>query len=300
MKRRFFLFHETILDHRDLEIPKEAEKKGFEVIKIDIYNAFISERGGFSGNLNLKFKAGDIVWLSSNASIGHCLLELFMKDNQNKGVFFWPNLSAIRIVDKFFVSNFFSSNEIPTPRTVLINSDNEIGDKALYVGGFPCLIKKTNGSHGKQVAIVNSVNEIRSFIKDDFRKSFKHKELYRKKSFFVLQEYIKESVGFDYRVICLRNEVVGAIRRSSNSNDFRANISLGGSAEMFEVDEELEMLCKKIMKEGDLFYAGIDFIKKNNSYLAIEVNTCAQFEGFEKATGINVAGKIVDKLANLK
>jgi glutathione synthase/RimK-type ligase-like ATP-grasp enzyme len=51
------------------------------------------------------------------------------------------------------------------------------------------------------------------------------------------------------------------------------------------------------MKEGKLFYAGLDFIwSEKRGWLAIEINTCAQFEGFEKATGINVAGKIVDKL----
>ncbi len=50
------------------------------------------------------------------------------------------------------------------------------------------------------------------------------------------------------------------------------------------------------MQKGNLFYAGIDFINDGTSWLAIEINTSAQFKGFESATGINVAGKIVDAL----
>ena len=90
-------------------------------------------------------------------------------------------------------------------------------------------------------------------------------------------------------------EIIGVIKRTANSG-FKSNISLGGKAEKIELDKKLKRYSEKIIKEGNLFYAGIDFIKKGDDYLAIEVNTSAQFKGFEEATGVNVAKKIIEKL----
>jgi glutathione synthase/RimK-type ligase-like ATP-grasp enzyme len=48
-----------------------------------------------------------------------------------------------------------------------------------------------------------------------------------------------------------------------------------------------------------LDYGGIDLMKNNkNEWVVLEVNRACQFEGFESATGINVASRIVDYLAN--
>ena len=170
------------------------------------------------------------------------------------------------------------------------NYDKALRTAADKLGGFPCIIKKVTGSEGRYIGLVNSIEEIKKFIK-----KMPHPSIAGKKN-IILQEYIKESKGTDFRVLCLGEEIIGAIKRTSQDNDFRANISLGGKAEIIKADKELVLVSKKIMRESGLFYAGIDFIKSNRGYLAIEVNTCAQCEGFEKATKINVAGKIIDKL----
>lgn len=111
-----------------------------------------------------------------------------------------------------------------------------------------------------------------------------------------MQEFIKESAGSDFRALCLNGEVLGMIRRTSQDGNFKANISLGGKAEIVELDRDVKKMAEKIIKEGKIFYAGIDFIKSDRGYLAIEINTSAQFKGFEGATGINVAGKIAKEL----
>jgi ribosomal protein S6--L-glutamate ligase len=39
--------------------------------------------------------------------------------------------------------------------------------------------------------------------------------------------------------------------------------------------------------------AGVDLVESRNGYLVIEVNSAPGFEGFEKATGKNVASEIL-------
>ncbi|MFA6790791.1 MAG: RimK family alpha-L-glutamate ligase, partial [Parcubacteria group bacterium] len=230
-----------------------------------------------------------IIWALSNLTTGHYIAKIL----NHKGIKIWPDSGAVNFADKFFTNSFFSEIGIPTPRTVLVNSYH-LDRIAEAVGGFPCVMKKNVSTVGKFVEIVNNEEEAKRFIKETFKKA-QENILPMNRIRFLLQEFIEESKGTDYRVLCIDGEVVGAIKRSAVEG-FKSNVSLGGVASKFEVDEKLEKYAKKIMEKGNLFYAGIDFMKKGDDYLAIEVNTSAQFKGFEAATGINVAGKIIDEL----
>ena len=50
------------------------------------------------------------------------------------------------------------------------------------------------------------------------------------------------------------------------------------------------------MEKSGLFLAGIDFIKSREGYQVLEINVSPQFKGFEKASGINVAQKVLQNL----
>ena len=162
------------------------------------------------------------------------------------------------------------------------------------VGGFPCIIKKNVSTTGKFVEIVRSEEEVVEFIKSAFDQA-KENVLPVNRLRFLLQEFIQESAGTDYRVLCVGDKILGAIKREAQEG-FKSNVSLGGKATQVEVDEKLRDYSRRIMQEGKLFYAGIDFMKRGDDYLAIEVNTSAQFKGFEEATGVNVAKEIINQL----
>ncbi|MCK5080605.1 MAG: RimK family alpha-L-glutamate ligase [Candidatus Moranbacteria bacterium] len=288
---KFFLLHETKLDSRDIKIKKEALGKGFDLIDIDIYKTL------FSGDKikNIKFQNSDIVWLTSNALTGHVVLKNFVFPSL---AFAWPSAFSIDLIDKFNVATFFSKNKIETPKTILINSSESLISNVKEVGGFPCVIKRTNGSHGSGVAIIKSSQEAKAFLEGEHKKSLRNLSLTIKGAMFIAQEFIEDVEGSDYRILCLDGKIIGGIKRTSQTDDFRANISLGGKAEVFSVPEDLAKICHKIVEKGRLFYAGLDFIwSEKKGWLAIEINTCAQFGGFEKTTGINVARKIVEALS---
>lgn len=286
-----------------LIIVEEAEEKKYRVLRFieelkkkdvasDIFvskNAVVSSDGFYLNEKKVETSKYKLVISLGNSAIHHYIISMI---SLNDNALVWPQVDKFNMSDKFYEMIFFSSVDIPVPQTVLLTGrrKDKLPKLAEKVGGFPCVIKKVTGSEGRYVGLVNSAEEINQFVE-----KMPHPSISGKKN-IILQECIKESKGTDFRVICLGDEILGGIKRTSQGDDFRANVSLGGKAEIIEVDDELASLSKKIMEKSGLFYAGIDFIKSNRGYLAIEVNTCAQFEGFEKATGINVAEKIVEKL----
>jgi RimK family alpha-L-glutamate ligase len=289
-KRKILLIAEKgeMERYRTKRIIEEAEKAGcvIDLICSNETSILVSE-AIFEGKA-IDFKSYDVVYSLGNTFYHHYLLLLA----ESFGVFTWPNAKHLNLSDKFAEGIFFQSINIPIPRTILLSSKDEIRISKLVekVGGFPCVLKKVTGSEGRYVDLANSSREVLDFV------GRMPQGITGKKN-ILIQEYIAESKGTDFRVYCVGNEILGAIKRQSEK-DFRANISLGGTAQKIELEEPLIEYSKKIMEKGELEFAGIDFIKSNKGYLAIEINTSADFQGFEKVTGVNVAGKIIDKLIN--
>jgi len=294
-KRKVFIFNVHAESKRLQRFSEELEKKDVDFEMISSYNVAITDKGLFYRDRELIFNKGDMVWFVANPMINHYLAEYIANKFKNKIKMIWPSSKAVQLSDKFHANAFFSTIGIPTPKTLLLNTAKEekINSLADYVGGFPVVIKNCKGSMGATVGIAKSSQEVLDFVENSFRKK---NVVPFKKTSFILQEFVKESAGTDYRVLCLNGEILGGIKRTAQDGGFKANVSLGGKAEIIEVDSEMAKMAKKIMKEGNIFYAGIDFIKSNKGYLALEINTSAQFKGFESATGINVAGKIIEAL----
>lgn len=291
MKIYFFCSNKE--DKRLTRFLEESELLGIKALHLNPYNCQLTNDGVFFDDKRINFKKKDKVWFISNTAVNHKLIAYI----EDKVAFIWPNSVATKLSDKWESSVFFQRNMIMTPKTIFLSSllSEKIQENVKYVGGFPCVIKMTRSSLGRDVKLVNSVEEIIFFIKDILGNTSSLKLPIRRMS-FVLQQFIAESSGTDFRVICLKNKLIGTIMRKSEV-DFRANISLGGRATNVEVDNELKKMCHKIMKKGNLFYAGLDFVKSKDGFLAIEINTSSQFEGFESVTGKNVARLILKELA---
>ncbi|HEX8974076.1 MAG TPA: RimK family alpha-L-glutamate ligase [Patescibacteria group bacterium] len=293
MEKRIVVFTEKIDGHRGLRLSQEAERKNINIHVVDIRTVQLRDGVIFYEGKALKIDPSDIIWFASNCARNHYIAKvLHMNGNR-----IWPSHEALDFADKYVTNYFFSANGIPTPKTALLQTES-INEAVSYVGGYPCVIKKNISSQGKHVEIVRDENDIHEFVKNTIGSGFERTLVGKVPNgtySFQLQEYIAESAGSDYRVLVLNGKILGCIKREA-SEGFKANISLGGSAKKIEIDSEMKDLVEKIVKAGKLFYAGIDFIKGKDGYLAIEINTSAQFEGFEGATGINVAGNILDAL----
>ena len=77
------------------------------------------------------------------------------------------------------------------------------------------------------------------------------------------QKYIPEIISGDRRIILIDGEYVGSVSRIPKKNNIKANFHAGGTAKktgLIRRDEEICLALKKILKEKELFFVGIDII----------------------------------------
>ena len=107
----------------------------------------------------------------------------------------------------------------------------------------------------------------------------------------LIQEYVAERPGTDIRVIVVGGRSLGAMRRTAKLGRFRANVHQGAIVEPIALDERMEWLALRATEAMGLEIAGVDLVECTDGYSVIEVNSGPGFEGFEKATGVNVAAE---------
>lgn len=150
---------------------------------------------------------------------------------------------------------------------------------------YPFILKENYGSLGKNVYLIKSRDELIKRISKLTSKAY------------LMQEYIKTSYGKDIRVIVIGNKFVGAMLREAK-NDFRSNVSQGGSAKSIDISDTLKEEAIKISKILKLDYAGLDFLFTEDGFTLSEVNSNAFFKAFESATKINVAKKYAEYIVD--
>lgn len=146
---------------------------------------------------------------------------------------------------------------------------------------LPIVQKPLQGSSGDGVRLISSLQELKL---DEL-------SVYQK---------VMES-GCDYRVMVVDGVALGAIERRAVKGKFVANVSKGASASSIELPKDVLKLAVDASGMFGLEYAGIDLIKDiDGGWHILEINRFSQFQGFEKATGINVAGAVVNLMLKKK
>ncbi|NLU52002.1 MAG: ATP-grasp domain-containing protein [Clostridiaceae bacterium] len=133
---------------------------------------------------------------------------------------------------------------IPMVDTLFINKNTLLQGNFSFE--YPVVIKTVDGRSGKEVFLAQSRDDVLNIVSSI------------PKDRFVAQKLCKNP-GRDVRVFVVGKDIVGAVLRQSNV-DFKANISLGGSAEAYHLNEVEKGYVKKIVEHFDFGMVGIDFI----------------------------------------
>ena len=147
--------------------------------------------------------------------------------------------------------------------------------------GYPMVIKEAYGSFGEQVYLANDEKEANEIID---RIGYKD---------FLMQEYIAASKGRDIRINVVGDKAIVSMLRE-NKNDFRSNISNGGTGTLFNPEPSYIDLAIKAVKALELDFAGVDVMFGKDGPIICEVNSNPQFASTLKATGVNLADYIAD------
>ena len=191
--------------------------------------------------------------------------------------------------DKLWALQRFASEELPIPRTAYARGADDLHECIGTVGGPPVVLKLLQGTQGIGVMRCDTVASAESVID----------VLARLHQPIIVQEYVEEANGSDIRAIVVGEEVVAAMRRKGKDDDFRSNIHRGGTAEMIELEDDVKRICIDACKALDLRFAGVDLLESKRGPLIIEVNSSPGLEGIEAATGVDVAGAVIEDLEQL-
>ena len=108
----------------------------------------------------------------------------------------------------------------------------------------------------------------------------------------IIQEFISSSKGKDLRIFVIGGRAIGGMKRIAREGKFKANFSYGGQVEPFDLNPEVEWLASESTRLLGLEMSGVDILFSGESYMVSEVNSAPGFEGFERATKINVPQEI--------
>lgn len=112
----------------------------------------------------------------------------------------------------------------------------------------------------------------------------------------VLVQRFGGRLGEDVRVYVLGGEILTAVKRFSHG-DFRANLSLGGSVEYYELNDEERELVRRVAGALRLDYAGVDFLlDENGRFLFNEIEDAVGARGLYRLGGFDIIGLFVQHI----
>lgn len=188
-----------------------------------------------------------------------------------------------RTVDKFWTSTLLERCGIPTPETIVCDDADEAF--AAYREFGDAIVKPLFGSMG--LGMVRVTDEEMAF------RVFRTLEQIR--GVYYIQRTVAHD-GTDIRAFVLAGRVIAAIERRAAG--WRTNLARGGTARSITLSEPMAALAVRAAAAVGAEYAGVDLLTdRDGTTFVLEVNGIPGWKGLQEATGLDVAGRLVDHLA---
>ena len=190
--------------------------------------------------------------------------------------------------DKLRASQILSRHNIAMPATTFVRNRADVRPAIERVGGAPVVIKLLEGTQGIGVILAPEVKVAEAIIET----------LHSTNQNVLIQRFVAESRGKDIRALVVGDRVVAAMRRSAVGDEFRSNVHRGGSTEAVPIDPAFEEAAVRSAQIMGLKVAGVDMLEGEDGPLVMKVNSSPGLEGIETATRLDVAGAIIDHIAD--
>jgi ribosomal protein S6--L-glutamate ligase len=190
--------------------------------------------------------------------------------------------------DKLRSIQILSRHDVGIPGTTFVRDRADVLPAIDRVGGAPVVIKLLEGTQGIGVILAPD-NKVAEAVIETLQST---------KQNVLIQRFIEESRGRDVRAFVVGDRVVAAMRRRAVEGEFRSNVHRGGSTEPVELDPEYARVAVQAAQIMGLRVAGVDMLESDDGPLVMEVNSSPGLEGIEQATELDIAGAIIDYVAN--
>ena len=253
-------------------------------------------------------KRGVSLYMKTNAELMHEVGGGFDEPSPDFAIFWDKDVYLCRSLERLGIRTFNSAtaiencdNKIRTaellvgagirsPRTIVApktfenvghNSTDFLG-RAVKILGLPMVIKEAYGSFGQQVYLAKTYGEVLSIVE-----RIGHKD-------FLMQQFIASSKGRDIRINVVGDKVVAAMLRE-NLNDFRSNVSGGGTPRKTTITKAQEQAAIAASRAMGLDFAGVDVLfGEQGEPIICEVNSNPHFKSTYQSTGVDMSEHILD------
>ena len=186
--------------------------------------------------------------------------------------------------DKLRSMQILARHNVGIPPTTFVKDKADILPAISRVGGAPVIIKLLEGTQGAGVVLADTEDIAAAIVQ----------ALHSAKQNVLVQKFVAESRGKDVRALVVGNRVVAAMRRVASGDEFRSNVHLGATTEAVQLSPEYERVAVQAAQIMGLHVSGVDLLETNDGPQVIEVNSSPGLEGIEGATGVDVAGAIIE------
>ncbi|NQV55602.1 MAG: 30S ribosomal protein S6--L-glutamate ligase [Rhodospirillales bacterium] len=193
------------------------------------------------------------------------------------------SVAITRSRDKLRSLQLLSRKGIGLPVTVFAHRSGNTDELLEIVGGAPVVIKLLEGTQGVGVVLGETHNAAASIIQ----------AFGGVNTNILVQEFVKEANGEDIRCLVINDKVVASMKRTGREGDFRSNLHRGGSAQLIKITPMERQTAVSAAKIMGLNVCGVDLLRSAHGPVVMEVNSSPGLEGIEKATGIDIADKII-------
>jgi ribosomal protein S6--L-glutamate ligase len=192
--------------------------------------------------------------------------------------------SLVRSRDKLRSLQILARAGIGMPKTAFASESRHVENLIEQVGGAPVVIKLLEGTQGLGVMLAETHKSAKSIVE-----AFMNID-----TNILVQEFIKEANGADIRAFVVDGQVIGAMRRQGAPGEFRSNLHRGGNAEVIQLSKDEKSTAIKAARKLGLAIAGVDMLQSERGPVVLEVNSSPGLEGIERATKVDIAGKIIE------
>ena len=189
--------------------------------------------------------------------------------------------------DKLRSMQILSRHQVGIPQTTLVRDRKDIIPAIERVGGVPIVIKLLEGTQGVGVILAESMKTAQAIVET----------LHSTRQNVLIQKFIAESKGRDIRAFVVGDQVVAAMRRMAQDDEFRSNIHRGGTSVTVDLSEKYRETAVRAAQIMGLRVAGVDMLESHAGPQVMEVNASPGLEGIESTTQLDIAGAIVDYIA---
>jgi [lysine-biosynthesis-protein LysW]---L-2-aminoadipate ligase len=200
-----------------------------------------------------------------------------------------PVVSSSRVIsncdDRVAMHLALAGAGLPLPPTAVALAA-EHGVDAIETVGYPAVVKPVGGSWGRLVAKVGERDAAEAVVE--------HRAALRSPQHGIVyaQAYV-DKPGRDIRALVVGDRVPAAMYR--RSEHWVTNVARGAEVEPCPVSAELQELALRAAASVGGGAVSVDLLETGEGQLLVnEVNSLVEFRGLTTATGVDVAGEIVD------